>query len=307
MIDATAIPEGVYRPDGNQNIFFGYFRYLPSVINGELKVGKDCVIGPGVVIDVDEQVTFGDRCVIPAGAYFSGRRITIGNDFYGYSWPNKQLDIGRGRRGYEHAILTVGDRATFHDNRIDLACRVEIGDDVGLSPEVVIYTHYYWLSPLEGFPTRYGAVVIESRTLVGFRTTILPGVYIGGGSVIGANSVVTKGVYRGQFSYAGNPARSINELYSPSREKAEEIILRLFAEWHGTRRYRRLGEFVFTVIDWPEIMVGMGGGSEATLDCLKCTWTGEENEDSDDLRDFLFKHGIRVFTKRPFRRQQIKQ
>lgn len=54
-------------------------------------------------------------------------------------------------------------------------------------------------------------VVLEDRVWVGINATILPGVRIGYGAIVGANSVVTKDVPP-MAVVASNPARIIKEL-----------------------------------------------------------------------------------------------
>lgn len=53
-----------------------------------------------------------------------------------------------------------------------------------------------------------GPVIIEDNVWIGEKTSILPGVHIGQGSIIGANSVVTKDV-PAYSVVAGNPAKII--------------------------------------------------------------------------------------------------
>lgn len=271
---------------------------LPLIKSGTLYCGGRCTFGDNVVIDVAETVTLGGRCVIGDNAYFSGRRVQIGDDFFNYSWEWKRLDIGRGRRDDEYAILTVGSRCTFHDARIDLARHVTIGNDVGLSPEVCIYTHHYWQSPLEGYPLKYAPVTIEDGVLVGFRTTILPGSHIGEFAMVGAGSVVV-GNLGTDATFGGVPAREIALAQSPSRDGSQRFLASLFGEYAKSLEYRRQP----------------GGGvvsyslSAERIDFRNCwfdldalTVTGIEDEYTDDLRWFLFTHGIRFYTKRPFRK-----
>lgn len=64
----------------------------------------------------------------------------------------------------------------------------------------------------ENWDATYGRpVVLEDRVWVGINATILPGVRIGYGAIVGANSVVTKDVPP-MTVVAGNPARIIKEL-----------------------------------------------------------------------------------------------
>ena len=56
-----------------------------------------------------------------------------------------------------------------------------------------------------------GKVIIGNNVWIGDKATVLPGVSIGDGAIIGANSVVTKDVPA--FSVvAGNPAKIIKKL-----------------------------------------------------------------------------------------------
>jgi acetyltransferase-like isoleucine patch superfamily enzyme len=55
------------------------------------------------------------------------------------------------------------------------------------------------------------AIVIEDDVWIGFNSTILKGVNIGKGSIIGASSVVTKDVPAGTI-FAGNPAKFIRKV-----------------------------------------------------------------------------------------------
>jgi hypothetical protein len=62
-------------------------------------------------------------------------------------------------------------------------------------------------------------VVIEDDCFIGINAVIMPGITIGKGAVIGANSVVTKNV--APYSIvAGNPAREINKRLEFSPPKA---------------------------------------------------------------------------------------
>ncbi|GAC1668444.1 MAG: hypothetical protein NVS9B2_11440 [Steroidobacteraceae bacterium] len=59
-------------------------------------------------------------------------------------------------------------------------------------------------------------VRIENRAWLGFNVSLLPGVVIGEGAIIGAGSVVTKSVPAWTIA-AGNPARVLRELNADER------------------------------------------------------------------------------------------
>ena len=91
---------------------------------------------------------------------------------------------------------------------------LKIGQGVMVGPQVYIQTstHNFESEDLMALPYDHriirGPIVLEAYVWVGGRVTILPGVRIGRGAVIGAGSVVTRDV--DAFAIvAGNPARVI--------------------------------------------------------------------------------------------------
>ena len=87
---------------------------------------------------------------------------------------------------------------------------VHIGNHVMMGPEVYIYTQNHNFKRTDITMDKQGwsaekPVVIEDDVWIGSRVTILPGVTIGEGSIVGASSVVTKSCP--PYSVvAGNPA-----------------------------------------------------------------------------------------------------
>lgn len=293
---------------------------VPTIKHGRLTTGTDVEFGDNVVIDVEEEVVLGDRCTIGDGAVLSGRRVELGSDFFGYSWghplgyvnhsqyreltvPSRWLDVGRGRRDDEDAVLKVGSRVTMHDNKIDLARSVMIGDDVGLSPEVAIYTHGYWQSPLDGFPMRREGVMVGSGSIVGFRSALMPGSVVPPFSVVGAQSVWTGGDRNGpeRCVWAGNPAKLVRSVSPRTLSERNCFMVEFAKEYARSREHRGLPEHKMRFMSgesqrWEFKSFGfflappaMEGGST-------------EDEDTDDLRWFLFCRGIRLYTKRRFRK-----
>ncbi len=108
--------------------------------------------------------------------------------------------------------ITLGSRSSIGINaRIHGPC--EIGDDVMMSPAVVIYalSHAFEDTSVpmidQGFlPPR--PVIIESDVWIGTRSIILPGVRIGQGSIVGAGAVVSRDVPPYSI-VAGNPAKVV--------------------------------------------------------------------------------------------------
>ena len=92
---------------------------------------------------------------------------------------------------------------------LDLRGGLEIGENVSISPEVVVLTAAHD-ADTPGFPLVHGRVVIEDYVWIGTRALVLPGVRLGRGCVVAAGAVVTRDV-EPLAVVAGIPARTIRE------------------------------------------------------------------------------------------------
>jgi maltose O-acetyltransferase len=92
-----------------------------------------------------------------------------------------------------------------------------IGDRVSIAPRVTLVTSSHPNhSRIRGFaPISQGAIVIEHDAWLGAACVILPGVRIGSGAVVGANSVVASDV-PSLHVVAGHPARTVRQLTPPA-------------------------------------------------------------------------------------------
>lgn len=108
--------------------------------------------------------------------------------------------------------VEIGDNSGIGIN-CKLYGKVIIGDNVMMGPEVFIYTGNHNFSDISRPMNQQGfseekPVVIGDDVWIGSRVTILPGVIIGNGVVIGASSIVTKDI-EDYAIVAGNPAKKV--------------------------------------------------------------------------------------------------
>ncbi|MBJ2167945.1 MAG: acyltransferase [Muribaculaceae bacterium] len=113
--------------------------------------------------------------------------------------------------------VEIGERCAFGDY-LHLTCcnRITIGSDVLTGRWVTITDNGHGRAdadilheaPLQRKLYTKGAVTIGNNVWIGDKATILPGVAIGDGAVIAANSVVSHDVPPYSVA-AGNPARTI--------------------------------------------------------------------------------------------------
>ena len=132
-------------------------------------------------------IDFGPRATVLLGAYvwFHGPR------------ENRRRGVAIGRNSRINRDCTL-----------DVRCGLTIGDNVSISPEVMILglSHDYndpYFSDLDA-----GPVTIEDHVWIGSRAMILPGVTVGRGAVVAAGSIVTKDVAP-MTVVAGVPAKPV--------------------------------------------------------------------------------------------------
>lgn len=90
---------------------------------------------------------------------------------------------------------------------------IEIGNEVFIGPKVNLITINHDPDPDNRSATYGRRIVIEDKVWIGINSTILPGVRIGYGAIVGAGSVVTKDVAP-MTIVAGNPAKFIKKIES---------------------------------------------------------------------------------------------
>ena len=116
--------------------------------------------------------------------------------------------------------IHVGDNfyANYGCTILDV-CKVTIGNNVFLGPNVQIYTASHPVyAPLRNEGYEYGEeITIGDDVWVGGNATILPGAHIGTNVVIGAGSVVTGDIPDGVVA-AGNPCRIIRKISEQDKQ-----------------------------------------------------------------------------------------
>lgn len=148
-----------------------------------------------------------------------GTGISIGRDFY--AGPGLRLESVTAYHGMTYTpSITIRDNVTLNDYvHIGANHHVELGNNVLVASKVYISDHGHGaysgagqaspdMAPAARPLTTGQAVVIEDNVWIGESASVLAGVRIGRGSIIGANSVVTRDIP--PYSIAvGTPARVI--------------------------------------------------------------------------------------------------
>jgi acetyltransferase-like isoleucine patch superfamily enzyme len=178
------------------------------------KIGKGSIMQPfGIRLifktkkDVRNYVTIGEKSVINADFIFETEtgKIDIGNNVHigganficrtGISIGN-DVTMAWGITLYDHNSHSVNWEDRMNDNHQCYDDLLKYGNNI---------TNKDWSNVVQK-PIR-----IEDKTWIGFDVTILKGISIGEGAIIGAKSVVTRNIPAWTVA-AGNPAKVIKHL-----------------------------------------------------------------------------------------------
>lgn len=141
--------------------------------------------------------------------------------------------------------VTVGDRVTVKCG-VQLWNGVRLHDDVFVGPNATFTNDLFPRS--KQYPDRFLETVVESGASIGANATVLPGLRIGSGAMVGAGSVITRSVPPNAI-VAGNPARIIGyvsdqAIAAPAAEKASDAGVGVSATTINGVRLHRLPQFL---------------------------------------------------------------
>ncbi len=302
-----------------------------KIFSQNVYIDENTRIDDNVTITAYEKLRIGKNSIIAKNARFKARSIEIGDFLYSDENPIP-LRIGGGGSGRPTARIKIGSRCVMHDSFINVFMPVEIGDNVGFSPESKIITHGFWNSVIEGYSSEFAPVKIGNSVIIGYRAIILPGVTIGDYCSIGAGAVVTKS-FPSHCVIGGVPAKVIKtrpdypkELTFQDKIEIMEDLMEKYAELLEDKVDKVTlikkddasiisGQYLlkeFQIIFLPSItdrsyenartifltFESMPiSGKDFIINLSDCTWNGADDEISDDLRDFLRHYGIRIFSR----------
>lgn len=170
-------------------ILRGIYTRFDNPVEGRkyLSIGKDCIISGNYIFESqDGFISIGDHTYIGGGTFISHNRIEIGNN----------VTIAWGGTVYDHDSHSLN----YLDRRKDIDDEL---DDIRNGRNFIL--HKDW-SNVKSKPIK-----ICDDAWIGMNVTILKGVTIGEGAIVGACSVVTKDVPAWTV-VAGNPAKVVRKI-----------------------------------------------------------------------------------------------
>jgi acetyltransferase-like isoleucine patch superfamily enzyme len=208
--------------------------------SARLELGPAAQVGDGSRWLVADRARLGSGTVIDAGAEVTCREFLAGDGTY----VGPRLRVGAGASMEERSAVTIGHRCQIApDVLINPTEPVVIGDEVGISAQVAIWTHGYHAGhPVrDGHEAAFAGAEVASGAWLGFRVTLLPGVRVGEGTIVAATATVTRSLPAGVLA-AGVPAtvRRHLEPSAMSEEQRGQAVAALAAGWLQRLQFKGL-------------------------------------------------------------------
>ncbi len=196
------------------------------VIGKNVEIGKQTSIGFFTIIRASN-IKIARYVKIGAMSAIDTESIFIDDD----ARINEQVYIGGTKT--PKSSLTMGKRTIIMQaSYINPTMPINIGDDSGIGGHCLLFTHGSWNSVLEGYPVKFAPINIGKKVWLPWRVFVMPGVSIGDGVVVGADSMINKNI-PANCLVAGSPAKIIKEnIPQPlQEERKKEIIHDIFKEF----------------------------------------------------------------------------
>jgi len=284
---------------------------LINILKKMYKIGKNSKIKANH-IDIHKSVEIGDNVQIHCDSIKIDKFSKIGNDVKiscrnlevgEFLYMADGVEIGRGGSTGLNSNVKIGKHVgIFERTIINPSESVEIGDDVGIGAEVMIWTHGAWLDVTQGFPSDFGPVKIGNNVWLPARSIVLPNVSIGDDCVIGINSIINKSLPDGCFA-AGSPCKVIKENAYPRKMRDSEIqkmIEDILSDWEILCEHKGITRTIKTKYKKGKIYLNQSH-FETIYNIDERTIEGYTNDVSEDLRDYLRRRGIKIYTDRFFK------
>lgn len=175
-----------------------YTEFMGANVKDKLKYcGEDVRLYQLAKIELPQYVEIDDHTIIFDYTFINGRNSVKIGKYVVITW---------------HCVLEGG-------------ANIKIGDRVCMAPGSKLLSSTYEMNgfygsqllPEKAYEIRYGDITLENDSYVGANSVVLPGVTIGEGAVVGANSLVDRNL-KPWGIYFGSPCKLIGWRDKPSEE-----------------------------------------------------------------------------------------
>ncbi|APU15203.1 acyltransferase [Actinoalloteichus fjordicus] len=208
--------------------------------SARLELGPGAQVGVGSRWLVADEARLGTGTVVDVGAEVVCRKWVVGDG----SYIGHRLRVGAGASMERRSVVRIGHRCQIApDVVVNPTEPVVIGDGVGISAQVAIWTHgYHTGHPVrEGHGAAFAGVEVGDGVWLGFRSVLLPGVRVGAGTVVAATATVNRSLPAGVLA-AGVPAQVKRQLEPAALDAAgrRDAAAGLLDGWLERLRFKGL-------------------------------------------------------------------
>lgn len=203
-------------------------------------------LGPQTRIGDHARILAADTCHIATASVVDSDADIICRelDVHEQTYLGARLRIGLGAAMNEDSTVVIGSCCQIApDVAINPTAPVTIGDHVGISPRVTLYTHGYHTGhpAAAGFLPTAAPITIAAGVWLAYDVLVLPGTTVGTGTQVAARAVITRSLPAGVLA-AGVPARVKKPLAPRHLTPSEQAtaVNALFSSWLQRLRYKGL-------------------------------------------------------------------
>jgi len=274
------------------------------ILSNHITLRKQTVIGADSFIKAFN-FKMGIMSVIGRNANIITRHVKIGDVFF----SGNSITIGGGGAYSDRAKLVVGDECLVSSGCfLNTGEGIIIGNRVGLSPNVKLYTHSHWQSELDGYTSNFGPIIVHDNVYITGDCLIVPNVTIGKGATIFGNSTVVNDV-EPYTQLSGNPALVVNRVErNISQEKKIRVIRKIISSMYKEKQIENINRENVIYVDrvtktfssGASVLITLNVSDDYKLPAGKTLFnlqtfeiTGTQNSLSDEVRNYFRKRGVR--------------
>jgi acetyltransferase-like isoleucine patch superfamily enzyme len=259
------------------------------VIGKDVEIGKKSSIGFFTIVRANK-IKIGRYVKIGAMSAIDTELFTIDDD----ARINEQVYIG-GMKTPESALIMGKRTIIMQASYINPTKPIIIGDDSGIGGHCLLFTHGSWNSVLEGYPVKFAPITIGKKVWLPWRVFVMPGVTIGDGVVVGADSLINKDIPAHSL-VAGSPAKIIKENFPTqlSENENQKITDDIFSEFID---YLKHHQFAVSKINSPQTLeLKIQNKNKQSFIKLENTYTNSTNTYPEDSVLIIRKGNIPAHT-----------
>jgi len=220
-----------------------YYRLRGYRIGRRVRIGPLAVI-IGTSVEIGDETTIGFATILRGRSIRVGRNVRIGSMVF---FDVRAFEIGDDAKINEQvyaggpmlpeSFLKLGKRTiVMQFSFLNPTKPLLVGDDTGIGGHCLLFTHGSWQPQTDGYPVTFAPITLGRNVWLPWRVFIMPGVHVGDGTTIGANSLVTKDLPEHCLA-AGSPAKVLRgpEGYpqAPDLPAQDRMLRAIFEEFRG--------------------------------------------------------------------------